>query len=340
MQSDTRRGELTAWYRQWSGNTDAQVEPLAGDASFRRYFRVRGVQASLILCDAPPEKEKNREFVYTAGVLAEHGVRVPRVHGADLERGFLVLEDLGDTTLLPLLSAANVDNYYHRALKMLIPLARVDCSTLDFPDYSADRLREEMDLFPHWFCEQMLGIDMHGKGHELFVALVETLTGRALAQARVLVHRDYHSRNLMVLDSGELAVIDFQDAVCGPLTYDAVSLLRDCYVRWPEEQVRRWALAYHQQLGDAGIRVPDAEAFLVDFDWMGLQRHIKVLGIFCRLYLRDGKAGYLPDLPRVLAYVRSVLGHYPGEPAIARFSAWLEETVVPRAVEASWFRES
>lgn len=290
-----------------------------------------------MLCDAPPAREKNAEFLAVAEGFSGLGVRVPRVLGADLERGWLCLEDLGDQLLLPLLDDESADRWYAEAMAMLRALALAGPGSLDLPLYSRERLLEEVELFSRWFCDELLEMPLNGSARGLFDRLADTLCKRALAQPQVPVHRDFHARNLMVLADGSLAAIDFQDAVIGPLTYDLVSLLRDCYRRWPAERVRGWALAQHQALATVGMAVPDADAFLMDLDWMGLQRHIKVLGIFARLWLRDGKDGYLGDLPRVMAYVSEVLAGYPDVPALADFAHWFEREIRPRAEGQPWY---
>lgn len=344
-QAVLRRAALREWYASVSGEKAALVLA-AGDASFRRYYRARPERrgdnpsagaSSVILCDAPPETEKNPEFVAIAAAFAASGVRVPRVLAADFEQGFLALEDLGDRMLLPELAQRNVDRYYGAALAMLEELAAMDTGTLDLPCYDRQRLDDEMALCPTWFCEGLLGMTLDAADQRRFATLAQVLGDRALAQTQVVVHRDFHARNLMLLAGDELATIDFQDAVIGPLTYDPVSLLRDCYRRWPAEDVRRWARQHREALARRGVPVPDGEGFLIDFDWMGLQRHIKVLGIFARLHQRDGKSTYLRDLPRVMAYVREVLAAYPGEPAHAEFAAWFEAEVFPRAQAQRWF---
>lgn len=316
----------------------ASLEPLAGDASFRRYTRLRSAGGSWMLCDAPPARERHDAFVAVARILDAIGVRVPAVRAAQLERGWLCLEDLGDRLLLPRLSADSVDGHYGAAMLMLRRLARADTASLDLPPYDGERLRAELALFPRWFCARLLGRPLDVRGERAFEALCDALCARALAQPQVLVHRDFHARNLMLLPGDELATIDFQDALIGPLSYDLVSLLRDCYRRWPAPRVRGWALAQRAALAAEGVAVPAAADFLVDFDWMGLQRHLKVLGIFARLWLRDGKDGYLADLPRVMAYLREVLAAYPGEPVLADFAALFEAQLLPAARGAPWYR--
>ena len=346
-----RRAALAAWYGARSGAA-VDLELAAGDASFRRYYRARPAGSacdaagpssaaisgsSVILCDAPPETEKNHEFLAIAEALSGAGVRVPRVLAADCEQGFLALEDLGDRTLLPELTDRNVDAHYGRALAMLEQLAVMDKRSVSLPSYDRRRLDDEMALCPIWFCEALLGMALTDTDRRRFAALAQVLGDRAAAQPQVVVHRDYHARNLMLLPDDGLATIDFQDAVIGPVTYDPVSLLRDCYRRWPADRVRHWILQHRAALAARGVPVPEAAPFLVDFDWMGLQRHIKVLGIFARLHQRDGKSAYLEDLPRVMTYLREVLAAYPDEPALADFGTWFDAEVLPRAKVRPWY---
>jgi aminoglycoside/choline kinase family phosphotransferase len=292
---------------------------------------------SVILCDAPPETEKNAEFVSIASGFAQAGLRVPQVLSADLERGFLALEDLGDQTLLPLLDNRSVDGFYQQALGMLQDLAVADSRSFSLPPYDEVQLTRELSLFPEWFCKGLLALDFDAGAQAGFRCLEKSLCDRALGQTQVVVHRDFHARNLMVLDDGTLATIDFQDALLGPLTYDPVSLLKDCYLRWPDAQVSDWALRHHGVLKQRGVVVPSEQEFLRDFHFMGLQRHLKVLGIFARLFLRDGKPGYLRDLPRVIDYVRGALARYPEEPALAEFLRWFDDVVMPPVRRQSWF---
>lgn len=338
--STERAAALERWYASWAGSMPADLQGVAGDASFRRYFRAGGQGESLILCDAPPETEKNAEFVALAKGLAAAGLRVPKVIHADLEQGFLALEDLGDQTLLPVLNAQTVDGHYASALHMLQDLAVASPSDFALASYDRLLLTHEMELFPEWFCAGLLGLESSAEMANSFASLQEQLCDRALAQTQVVVHRDFHARNLMLPSDGTLATIDFQDAVWGPLTYDPVSLLKDCYLRWPDVQIRKWALMHRAGLSARGVTVPDAKEFLVDFDFMGLQRHLKVLGIFARLFLRDGKPGYLGDLPRVMAYVQSALASYPDVPALAGFADWFQRALVPAAAKQAWFHES
>lgn len=328
---------LHAWAlaRLPAATADASFTTVAGDASLRRYYRLAWAGGSAIACLAPPATEKNAEFVAVAAQFARAGVRVPQVLAADLAQGYLLLEDLGDTLLLHRLDAGCVDDCYGRAMALLVTLARAPCLAL--APYDDDALAAELALFPAWFCDGLLQHPPGAAGGRVFDALCERLLASAAAQPRVPVHRDFHSRNLLVT-AGGLATIDFQDAVCGPLTYDLVSLLKDCYVRWPARAVRRWALDFRTRVLAAGVPAPAEADFLRAFDLMGLQRHLKVLGIFARLKLRDGKAAYLGDLPRVLAYVRETLTAWPDEPALAAFAAWFEAELAPRFSAQPWWQ--
>ena len=311
---------------------------VAGDASNRRYFRLETSDGNYIVAEAPPATEKNEAFVAVGELLARAHIAVPHILAVDYTRGYLLLQDLGDRTLLPELNADTVDGYYGQAFELLYKMAAVDVSKLDLPDYNVALLTEELERFPIWFVQALLGLSLSTQEQDLLHRVNRLLLDSALEQPHVVVHRDFHSRNMMLLAEGEVALIDFQDAVVGPITYDLVSLLRDCYIRWPGEQVRGWALAYRAQLCTQGHWAGDDEGqFVRWFDWMGLQRHIKVLGTFARLHLRDGKPGYLHDLPLVIAYVEEMLAKYaPQQPVLAEFKHWFEHKISPRLAQQSW----
>lgn len=314
--------------RHWLQN-DLQLpvedlQPASSDASFRRYFRVflpNGL--TRIAMDAPPPQEDTRPFVRIAAQLRDLGLNAPVVHAAESEQGFLLLDDLGQQAYLSCLDADSVGHLYGDAMQALLQLQRCqDDGSL--PRYDATLLRNEMQLFVDWFLQRHLGLDLATDvGLEsVFVRLVES----AQVQPQVCVHRDYHSRNLMHLSGANPGVIDFQDAVWGPITYDLVSLLRDCYIDWPRGQVEDWVRDYHQQAMDAGLLqghalALDFDQFLRWFDWMGVQRHLKAIGIFARLHHRDGKSGYLGDIPRTLTYVRDVSGRYAELASLHNFIA-------------------
>jgi len=310
---------------------------VAGDASSRRYFRLADGQERWILVHAPPASEKNDAFLRVRALLAGAGLRVPRLYAADLERGYLLLEDLGDRLLLPVLDAASVDAHYRRAFDLLQVLAAIPRPG-ELPAYDQALLAEELGRFPDWFAERLLGCRLAAEERVLVDAAAQLLIDSALEQPSVVVHRDFHSRNLMLCERGELAVIDFQDAVYGPLTYDLVSLLRDCYIRWPAQRVSDWALAFRARLLERGLPAgPDPDRFLRWFDLMGLQRHLKVLGTFARLYLRDDKPGYLRDLPLVIDYVREVLARYAcEEPALGALGTWFDARLLPQIRQQPW----
>ncbi len=314
----------------------SDVEVVAGDASHRRYFRLRHGSARYILVDAPPETEKNDAFLAVQEALHAAGVRVPAMLAADLQRGYLLLEDLGSQLLLPQLDAQSVDTWYQQALATTLVMGQV--RTAPVPAYDRALLTEELSRFPHWFLGKLLNISLTKAERTMLAELDAVLVDSALAQPKVLVHRDFHSRNLMLV-GGELAVIDFQDAVYGPLTYDAVSLLKDCYVRWPRARVEAWVAGYREQLIGAALLTPEVDItqFQRWFDLMGLQRHLKVLGVFARLYLRDGKPAYLQDLPRVCVYVEEVFDLYAAElPALAVFRDWWQARLAPVTAEQAW----
>ena len=330
---------------QWCANL---VEPVAGrtlslsavagDASFRRYYRLAGCEPTRIAVFAPPDKERNLEFTRIAAMLREAGVCAPEVLAHDSANGFLLLSDFGDSLMLGALDERSVDGLYARAMDTLLHIqgAATGHEGWQLPAYSEALLLQEMALFPAWYLEGLLGIGLDEQERALLQELFARLVASAREQPQVFVHRDYHSRNLMLLPGGALGVIDFQDAVTGPLTYDLVSLLRDCYVEWPPARVEAWAASFAARAVAAGSMQPvPAATFRRWFDWMGLQRHIKVLGIFARLWLRDGKPGYLADLPLVMRYTLDVAAAYP---ETAAFAAWFRERVLPLARGQDWYR--
>jgi len=322
-------------------NADAaalSVVALSGDASFRRYFRVTCGEQCWIAVDAPPATEKNAEFVAIATALAAGGVAVPRVIATDLAQGFLLLSDLGDDLLLDALSLDSVDDYYRKAIDLLIGLQRIPAAQARLAPYSRTLLWQEMELFPQWFVQGLLQRPLETDERHLLDRTFGLLVSSALEQPQVFVHRDFHSRNLMLLADGELAAIDFQDAVVGPITYDLVSLLRDCYVVWPQERVQAWLNLYCAKAQAAGVlNVADLRLVQRWFDWMGLQRHIKVLGIFARLYLRDGKSRYLGDLPTVIDYTLAVARRYP---QLTQFVEWFDKALAPLVAQQPWARRA
>ncbi len=303
--------QLRDWLQHAARLDVQQLTPASADASFRSYFRVHHAGGTAIAVDAPPEHEDSRPFVAVARALHDLVLNVPEVLATDLAQGFMLVSDLGSTLYLDVLDDASVERLYGDALNALLVLQSRDPG-IELPPYDRGRLLDELALFPAWFLDRHLGRPPDAVERSSLEAAFEVLIVSALEQPQVTVHRDYHSRNLMVVEANNPGILDFQDAVVGPVTYDLVSLLRDCYVRWPRERVVSWALGYHARAVQSGVLPEHDEArFLRWFDLMGLQRHLKVLGIFARLWHRDGKPGYLDDLPRVLEYAVEVAADYP-----------------------------
>ena len=311
-----------------------QIQSLSGDAGFRCYYRINTVP-SLIAVDSPPAKEDNHAFVNIAHALQSHGVRTPVIYAVDYESGFMLLEDFGEQLLLPLLNDLSMDDLYTKAETSLLEMQQLPPNDRLFPHYDSQRLTDEMSLFYQWFVAELLNIDLDLDEMSMLNELFGHLVNNALEQPQVLVHRDYHSRNLMLLADEDLGVIDFQDAVWGPITYDLVSLLKDCYIRWPVNKIRQRVLAFKQRLieNNPNLNIDD-KAFLRWFDLMGLQRHIKVMGIFARLALRDGKEGYLKDLPLVIDYSLEVASQYPETQV---FLHWFQQRISPLLSSQSWY---
>ncbi len=326
--SNTRLKQLSAWVASQLQVGAVDLVPLAADASFRRYFRVTAQGRPLIVMDAPPPQEDCGPFVAVQTLLSRHGVRVPALVVADLTQGFVILEDLGSTLLAQVINPDNATALYSQAMNQLVQLQRIPRADVALPRYDAERLLSEMRLFDQWFLPKLMHINPSADEASLLDAVYRLLITNALDQPQVLVHRDFHARNLMVLDQeNALGVIDFQDAVVGPVSYDLVSLLRDAYVQWPDAQVRQWVHLYWQRAQVTGAMPGVAEATLQRwFDQMGAQRHLKILGIFVRLSARDGKHGYLGDLPRVLDYLVRECAPYA---ELAGFAQWLQTRIVP-----------
>ncbi|OGV74082.1 MAG: aminoglycoside phosphotransferase, partial [Methylophilales bacterium RIFCSPHIGHO2_02_FULL_57_10] len=284
--------------------------PASADASFRRYFRATFADGhTMIVMDAPPQHEDCGPFIRVAELFGEAGVQVPKVLAQNIEQGFLLLSDLGSTTYLAALDDASADRLYREANDALVKIQLASRPNV-LPDYGEALLAREMRLFPEWYVGKHLGVTMTAAQQEVLEQAFALLNRNILAQGRVYVHRDYHSRNLMVCDNNP-GILDFQDAVYGAITYDLVSLLKDAYIRWDEERVLDWAVRYWEKARKASLPVPaDFGEFYRDFEWMGAQRHLKVLGIFARLYHRDGKEGYLKDMPLVMEYLRKACDRY------------------------------
>lgn len=304
-----RQEQLHVWLSQALAGEGFSLAPASADASFRRYFRVTLPGRTLIAMDAPPQHENCEPFLHVAEVFGAAGVNVPRVLAQDLAQGFLLLTDLGNTTYLAALNESAAADLYRDATDALIRIQLASRAGV-FPDYDEALLIRELRLFPDWYVNKHLNTTLDDKQQAVLQQTFDTLNRNILAQGQVYVHRDYHSRNLMVCDDNP-GILDFQDAVYGAVTYDLVSLFKDAYIRWEEDQVLDWVVRYWQKAKKAGLPVPaDIADFYRDFEWMGAQRHIKVLGIFARLYHRDGKDGYLKDMPLVMDYLRRACGRY------------------------------
>lgn len=326
--SHLRFNQLSDWLKVELDLEIEGIEPASSDASFRRYYRVFLEHESRIVMDAPPPQEDVRPFVRVAGLMRDAGLQTPEIHAVDAERGFLLLGDLGSRSYLDALTTGTVDRLYADAAEALVRLQQgVTVESADLPRYDKPLLVRELGIFREWLLEGALGLALHANEERMLDAVWEILVDSALEQPTVCVHRDYHCRNLMVTDRLNPGILDFQDAVVGPITYDLVSLLRDCYIAWPDDQVQAWAEAFRQTLERAGRNdVRDAARFRRWFDLMGMQRHLKAAGIFARLKIRDGKAGYLRDIPRTLGYVIEVGRAYP---ELHQFGEFIEQRVLP-----------
>lgn len=331
-----RLQQIEAWLRQDAAFAAPDIRPASADASFRRYFRVHAGDASYIVMDAPPDKEDMGPFLKVDALFLDIGLNVPRVLRADIERGFYLLTDLGDEHYLRALNETSVQRLYGDALGALLVIQAQGPQAGELPPYDRPMLLREMELFREWLVGRHLGLDLSADQTAMLDRCFDQLAQSALAQPQVCVHRDFHSRNLMVTSRHNPGILDFQDAVIGPLTYDLVSLLRDCYIAWPRDRVEDWALGYRELALHSGVLRPgqaDERRFLQWFDWMGVQRHLKAAGIFARLYRRDGKPGYLGDIPRTLGYVVDVAGRYPELAGLDTLAQTVIDTL-PRAAPA------
>lgn len=307
--TDTRLAQLRVWLSENTCKNEFSLAPASADASFRRYFRVTADGTTRIAMDAPPPQEDCRPFVKVAALMLEAGLNVPRVIAQDIERGFLLLSDLGTTTYLNGFTADNPDRLFSDAIDALIRWQLASRPGV-LPPYDRALLQREIDLFPDWYVGKHLQTTFTDAQREVFAGVSKLLMDAALAQPSVYVHRDYMPRNLM-LSTPNPGVLDFQDAVYGPINYDVASLFRDAFVSWPEERELDWVIRYWERGKAAGLPVnTDFATFWRDFEWMGLQRHIKVLGIFARINYRDGKPHYLADTPRFISYARRVSARY------------------------------
>ncbi len=313
------------WARLATGDASLELHSASSDAGFRSYWRGNTAAGSCIVMDSPPALEDVRPWLRMHALLEAGGVRVPQVHAQDVEAGFLLLEDLGSRTYLHVIDDANADGLFDTAITQLLQIQRIE-PPAGLPAYDAQMLGRELRLFDEWFLGRHLGVELDAGEAARLGDCRNLLIEAALGQRQVLVHRDFMPRNLMPAGD-EAAVLDFQDAVRGPLAYDALSLFKDAFHGWPPERVDNWLMHYRQRALEAGIQVPDAEAFRRDADWIGIQRHLKVLGIFARLHHRDAKPRYVADAPRFVAYLENVLSR---DPELAALGALLQRPVVPR----------
>lgn len=297
---------------------------VSGDASFRRYFRIKANGQSWICVDAPPEHENSEQFIKVAKMLDK--VNAPKVIAFDLEQGFMLLSDLGDELYLPLLNDEAADGLYKTAIDSLVEMQQID-SKGKIPNYDSQLLNVELELFRDWFIVKHLQIELSEQENVMLDELFKWLTDSALEQPQVFVHRDYHSRNIMFIENQSPGIIDFQDAVYGPISYDLLSLLRDCYIEWPDYKVEQWVDYFIEKSNKKSTWELDKAQFIQWFDWMGLQRHIKVAGIFARLNYRDGKSGYLKDLPLTLKYIVKQAEKYS---QLEEFSHWMQQKILPK----------
>ena len=328
QQSRDRMTQLEEWLKSLPSHALSDIRPASADASFRRYFRVRDTNTgqTFVVMDAPPDKEDCEPFVHITRLLRGVGVNAPDIITMDLAQGFLLLDDLGDRQYLDHLDVNNCEGLYKDALTALTNMQRIEDH---LPPYDRQRLSDEMGLFEPWYLNRHLGISLDSKQQAVLGSIFDLLIESALEQPQVFVHRDYHSRNLMLVDDNNPGVIDYQDAVIGPVTYDLVSLFKDCYIEWPRARIEAWLDSYLRQ---TTVDIPvDRKRFIRWFDLMGVQRHLKVLGIFCRLNYRDGKPQYLNDLPLTLKYVLDSCAQYDElAPLLELF-----ETTVLQHLEAS-----
>ncbi|MFT6028715.1 MAG: aminoglycoside/choline kinase family phosphotransferase [Oleiphilaceae bacterium] len=350
---DSRYHDLCQWVAKQLNQDRVELSVVSGDASFRRYFRFTQGNESWIVMDAPPEKEDSSSFVSIANNWLEHGIQVPEIKALNLEKGFMLLSDFGEKLLLSSLNPKRPneqkgEHYYFKAMHALAQVQALDSKQIDLPRYDSELLQREMALFKDWLIEAKLGLSLSKEESQGLIDCLSLLEERALAQQQVTVHRDFHARNLMICDDDSLGLIDFQDAVLGPITYDLVSLLRDCYIVWPNNLVKQWSKSFYDLLlekkPDAVNKLGDFKRFKEDFDLMGLQRHLKVAGIFARLSLRDAKHSYLADIPRTLEYILSVskelISDSPKDfSALTSLVTLIENRVLPLTKHAVFLQE-
>lgn len=309
--TDDRIRLIRAWLDEQLEGRPYTLTPASADASFRRYFRATWSDGRAIVMDAPPDREDSRPFFTIAKAMRAAGLNVPEILAGDIGRGLALLSDFGSLHYLQALNDETAERLYGDAMTALLTL-QTGTLGIALPDYDEALLQREMALFPDWLLERQMGFSLDDADRAALDDARQRLADSALEQPKVAVHRDYHSRNLMVVEENGPGIIDFQDAVTGPVTYDLVSLLRDCYITWPDDRIEEWVGTYFARANRAGLLAgTDVTTFTRWFDWMGMQRHLKASGIFARLNLRDGKPGYLGDIPRTLGYLSRVSARYP-----------------------------
>jgi hypothetical protein len=306
-----RQKQLTDWLSRLYPKETFTLAPASADASFRRYFRASFADGSTkVVMDAPPQHEDCKPFLHVGKLFEDAGAHVPHVYAQDLAQGFLLLSDLGNITYLQALAGDNAAQLYGAATDALIKI-QLASKENELPPYDEALLRRELNLFPDWYIAKHLGVTLSDKQQAKLEEVFKRILANNLAQPCLYVHRDYHSRNLMYVEDNNPGILDFQDAVYGPITYDLASLFKDAYIKWEEEEIMDWLVRYWEKARKAGLPVrEDFGEFYRDYEMMGVQRHIKVLGIFARLYHRDGKAGYLKDMPLVMDYLRRACERY------------------------------
>lgn len=334
LMTDARLLQLQTWLEKIATKDSVSITKLAGDASFRRYFRITIADKTFIAMDAPPEKENCRPFIAIAKAFAKEGVQTPQVFHADLDLGFLLLSDFGDDLLFNKLTPNNVDHLYNQALE-IIPRIQY-CK--EIPDleltYFCDKpIVTELSYFTEWFLQKHLKLNISHKLSSSLQQAFNEIIDVSRKQPQYCIHRDFHSRNLLTLTNQQIGVLDFQDAVWGPITYDAVSLLRDCYIAWPQKNIEIWTENFYELVKNPHLKNISFAHFRYWFDFVGIQRHLKVLGIFARLCHRDGKSSYLADMPRILNYIISVSENYP---SLTRLRTFLKEVIAPALLEKQY----
>ncbi len=311
---------LHEWLKTQLPHTELTLHPLKGDASFRRYFRVTTPTETYIAVTSPPETENNEAFVKISQAYLTLGLIVPKVYAHDFQQGLLLLSDLGDDVLFQKLTPGNADTYYKKAL---VELGKIQTCSLELPHFDVNFMGTELNNFENWLLDKHLNINITPVIKKTIQKTFDILLHSATQQPQCSIHRDYHSRNLMVLPDDQVGILDFQDAMRGPITYDLVSLIRDCYIDWPQEEVIAWALFFHQEF--LKVKLPSEEQFLRYLDLMGIQRHLKASFIFARKYHRDDVDHYLNDIPRTLNYVTTVSGNYA---ELRDFKSFIEDIIL------------